>query len=93
MVRNHSNGTNGQNRGSTSVPGSNSGRYSRCQNISCLNYPGYIEQVANYTRQVIEQYQPAAVRYDGWQMTVSNPHPILIILIILTQQSPDPVTD
>jgi hypothetical protein len=72
MVRNHSNGTNGQNHGSPDVPGSNSGRYSRCQNISCLNYPGYIELVANYTRQVIEQYQPAAVRYDGWQMTIDH---------------------
>ena len=72
MARNHSNGTNGINHGSPSVPGSNSGRYSRCQNISCLNYPGYIELVANYTRQVIKQYQPAAVRYDGWQMTIDH---------------------
>ena len=49
-----------------------SGRIPRPLNISCLNYPGYIQLVANYTRQVIQQYAPAAVRYDGWQMTIDT---------------------
>ena len=47
MVRNHSNGSHGQNNGDPRWPGRNSGRHSRCQNISCLNYPGHIETVAN----------------------------------------------